>query len=94
MYAWAYLRGWLGIVWVAWHAADRRLLPPPPAAACRHISVVDERNYARGIITRRDLAHAAGSWLGRGSGGVQQDIANGLDSLLERPLLLASGAPV
>lgn len=60
----------------------------------RHISVVDERNYARGIITRRDLAHAAGSWLGRGSGGVQQDIANGLDSLLERPLLLASGAPV
>lgn len=27
--------------------------------------VVDESNYAVGIITRRDLAHAAGSRLGR-----------------------------
>lgn len=36
-----------------------------PAAARRHVVVVDERNFVCGIITRRDLAHAAGSWLGR-----------------------------
>lgn len=34
-------------------------------AHLRHIVVVDENNYAVGIVTRRDLAHAAGSRLGR-----------------------------
>lgn len=37
----------------------------PLRLPCRHIVVVDENNYAVGIVTRRDLAHAAGSRLGR-----------------------------
>jgi hypothetical protein len=53
-------------------------VPPLPSPAFsslpvpRHIVVVDESNYARGMITRRDLAHAAGSRLSRwavGGGG-------------------------
>lgn len=34
-----------------------------PACRCRHLLVVDEANRAHGMITRRDLAHAAGSLL-------------------------------
>lgn len=52
----------------------------------RHIVVVDELNFAHGIITRRDLAHAAGSWLGREMRGVQ---AADDDEPLERPLCTA-----
>ncbi len=51
---------------------------------CRHIVVVDERNYVAGIITRCDLARAAGSWLGRGGSGAQPGVTD-LDSLFELP---------
>lgn len=44
-------------------------LPSP-----RHIVVVDESNYARGMITRRDLAHAAGSRLSRWAGRGVEDV--------------------
>ncbi|PRW45494.1 family transporter: chloride ion channel [Chlorella sorokiniana] len=51
----------------------------------RHIVVVDENNYAVGIVTRRDLAHAAGSRLGRERTSWQPS-AMELDALLERHL--------
>ncbi|PSC71767.1 family transporter: chloride ion channel [Micractinium conductrix] len=51
----------------------------------RHVCVVDERNHVQGMITRRDLAHAAGSVIPRSLS--MQDVLSDLDSLLERPLL-------
>lgn len=50
----------------------------------RHLLVVDEANYARGMITRRDLAHAAGSLL-RGRSIAQQGAVL-LDADMERPM--------
>ncbi|KAL4442514.1 hypothetical protein ABPG77_005098 [Micractinium sp. CCAP 211/92] len=50
----------------------------------RHLLVVDEANRAHGMITRRDLAHAAGSLLRERS--IVQQAAVLLDPDMERPL--------